>query len=49
MTTEQFRQYLINYFAEKKRLQLYKTFKKENDKHEYYRRRWGASRPKNKQ
>jgi hypothetical protein len=48
MNDEEFKNYLINYFAEKKRLQLYKVFKKENDKIEYYRRKWGASRPKNK-
>ena len=49
MTNEEFKNYLINYFAEKKRLQLYKVFKKENDKLEYYRRRWRTSRSKNKQ
>jgi hypothetical protein len=48
MTTEEFKNYLINYFVKKKRLQLYKVFKQEYDKHEYYRRRWGTSRPKNK-
>ena len=55
MTTEQFRQYLINYFEKKEKNRLYKSkdcslatiFHKENDKHEYYRRIWGPSRPKN--
>ena len=58
MTTEEFKKYLIKYFAEKEKNRLYKEnysnkvriiqiFHKENDKHEYYRRIWGPSRPKN--
>lgn len=47
MNTEEFKKYLINYFEKKEKNRLYRIFKKENDKHEYYRRRWGPSRPKN--
>ena len=48
MTTAEFKKYLINYYKEKKRLRLYRVFKQEYDKNEYYRRRWGTNSPKNK-
>ena len=37
--TEQFRQYLIQYFEKKEKLRLYRIFHKENERQKYSRRR----------